>query len=120
MNFFKTFLASCLGSLLAMVALLILVFGFFSIIIAGFSSDGAQTVVDSNSVLHLKLNGLITETEVEDPLEGLPLPGVEEAPIGLLQLKKSLAHAENDPAIEGIYLDVSHFQGGYAVAKEIR
>src|SRR5579872_5677585 len=120
MNFFKTFLASCLGSLVALVALVFLLFVFFSAAISSFSTDSAQTVISDNSVLHLKLNARITETEVEDPFEGLPIPGVEESSVGLIQLKSALAHAKNDPAIRGIYLDVSMFQGGYSVAREIR
>lgn len=120
MNFFKTFLASCLGSLLALVALVFILIAFFSVAISNFSSDNTQTVVSDNSVLQLKLNGRITEMDVEDPFEGLPIPGAEEPAIGLIQLKKALLHAKSDNAIRGIYLDVSMFQGGYAVAKEIR
>ncbi len=120
MNFFKTLLASCLGSLLAMVALVFILIIFFSAAISTFSDNNAKTVVADNSVLHLKLDGPITELEVENPLEGLPIPGADEPAIGLLQLKTALAHAKTDEAIRGIYLDVSLFQGGYAVAKEIR
>jgi len=119
MNFFKTFLASCLGSLVALAVLVFLVVVFFAAAISSFSTDSAQTVITDNSVLHLKLNGRITEIEVEDPFEGLPIPGVDEQSIGLLQLKKVLEHAKTDPLIRGIYLDVSMFQGGYSVAKEI-
>ena len=120
MNFFKTFLASCLGSLIALGVLIVLVIIFFAAAISNFSNDSAQTVITDNSVLHLKLNGRITEMEVEDPFEGLPLPGADDQSIGLLQLKKVLEHAKTDPLIRGIYLDVSMFQGGYSVAKEIR
>jgi protease-4 len=120
MNFFKTFLASCLGSLLAMIALVFIVFSFFAVVIAGFSDNQAVETIGENSVLHLKLNGRFTELEVENPLEGLPIPGADEASIGLLHLKTALSHAKNDAAIKGIYLDVSFYQGGYAVAKEIR
>lgn len=120
MNFFKTFLASCLGSLVALGVLIFLLVIFFSAMIASLSTDNTQTVIGDNSVLHLKLNGRITEMELEDPFDGLPIPGVEEQSIGLLQLKSALAHAKNDHLIRGIYLDVSMFQGGYAVAKEIR
>ena len=120
MNFFKTFLASCLGSLIALGVLIVLVIIFFAAAISNFSNDSAQTVITDNSVLHLKLNGRITEMEVEDLFEGLPIPGADDQSIGLLQLKKVLEHAKTDPLIRGIYLDVSMFQGGYSVAKEIR
>ena len=120
MNFFKTFLASCLGSLVALVVLVFLLIGFFSVLISGISTDDKVVEVADNSVLHLKLNVPITEIEIENPFDGLPLPGAEESSVGLLSLKSSIAHAKTDPAIKGIYLEVSFFQGGYAVAKEIR
>ncbi|MBI1768043.1 MAG: signal peptide peptidase SppA [Bacteroidetes bacterium] len=120
MNFFKTFLASCLGSLVALVVLCLLLIGFFSAAVSSLSTDDKVVEVGDNSVLHLKLNVPITEMEIENPFEGLPIPGAEETAIGLLSLKSSIAHAKTDPAIKGIYLEVSFFQGGYAVAKEIR
>lgn len=120
MNFFKTFLASCLGSLVALVALFFLMIGVFSAAVSSFSKDDKVVEVADNSVLHLKLNVPITEIEIENPFDGLPFPGAEEASVGLLPLKNSIAHAKTDPSIKGIYLEVSFFQGGYAVAKEIR
>ena len=120
MNFFKTFLASCLGSLVALVVLVFLMIGLFSAAISSLSTDDKVVEVADNSVLHLRLNVPITELETENPFEGLPIPGADETSVGLLSLKSSIAHAKTDPAIKGIYLEVSFFQGGYAGAKEIR
>lgn len=120
MNFFKTFLASCLGSLIALGVLVFILIFVFAAAVSNLSNDSTQTVIGDNSVLHLKLNGRITQMETEDPFEGLPIPGAEEQSIGLLPLKNALEHAKTDPLIRGIYLDVSMFQGGYSVAKEIR
>lgn len=120
MNFFKTFLASCLGSLIALVVLFFLVIGFFSAAISSLSTDDRIVEVADNSVLHLKLDVPMTEIDTENPFEGLPLPGAEEVGIGLLPLKSAIANAKKDAAIQGIYLEVSSFQGGYAMAKEIR
>src|SRR5260221_11542715 len=120
MNFFKIFLASCLGSLVALVVLVFLMIGLFSAAISSLSTDDKVVEVADNSVLHLRLNVPITELETENPFEGLPIPGADETSVGLLSLKSSIAHAKTDPAIKGIYLEVSFFQGGYAGAKEIR
>jgi protease-4 len=76
-------------------------------------------MVKENSVLHLKLDVPITENEIDNPLEGLPIPGAE-TPLGLLPFKKAIAHAKDDAKIQGIYLDLSIFMGGYGVAKEVR
>jgi protease IV len=120
MNFFKSFLASCLGSLVAFVLLIFLVFSFFAAAVSGLSSGKDEVTLQENSVLHLNLNVPITEMEVDNPLEGLPIPGASDGSIGLLSLKKVMAHAAEDVNIKGVYLDVSVFMGGYAKAKEIR
>jgi protease-4 len=120
MNFFKTLLASCLGSLVAMIVFFLLLVSFLISAISNVSEGEKNVVFDDNSVLHLKLNSQISEMEVENPFEGLPLPGVEEASIGLIQLKNTISYAKTDPRISGIYLDVSMFQGGISKAREIR
>ncbi len=119
MNFFKAFMASCLGSLVAFVILLVLMFFFITALVSGLSNDDDVTKVKDNSVLHLKLDVPITENDTEDPLEGLPIPGAVSS-IGLLPFKQALAHAKTDSKIEGIYLDLSVFTSGYGVAREIR
>ena len=120
MNFFKSFLASCLGSLVAFIVLIFLVISLFTAAVSSFSSSETSVVVEDNSVLQLRLDVPITEMEVENPLEGLPIPGATESAIGLIKLKSVIKHAEEDSKIKGIYLDVSMFMGGYAKAKEIR
>jgi protease IV len=119
MNFFKTFLASCFGSLIAFIVLGGLILMVFIGIVSNLSNSSDVTTVKDNSVLHLKLDVPITEAEVEDPFEGLPIPGAVSS-IGLLPLKQTIQHAKSDPKIEGIYLDVSMFMAGYGVAREIR
>jgi protease-4 len=120
MNFFKSFLASCLGSLVAFIILIFLVFSFLAAAVSSFSSDDKQVAVDDNSVLHLKLDAPLNEMEVDNPFEGLPIPGVTDSPVGLLKLIHVIGKAKDDPKVKGIYLDVSIFMGGYAKAKEIR
>ena len=123
MNFFKSFLASCLGSLVAfIVAFFVLFFllaGLIGTAISDSSNDG-KVAINDNSVLHLKLDVPITEAEIENPLEGLPLPGVAGHSIGLLEFKHVMKAAANDGRIAGIYLDISVFMSGFATAKEIR
>ncbi len=119
MNFIKTFLASCLGSLVALGLIVMITIIFFISLFSGISGDENKTMVEENSVLHLKLDLPITENEIENPLEGLPIPGAE-TPFGLLPFKKAITHAKADAKIQGIYLDLSIFMGGYGVAKEVR
>ncbi len=112
-------MASCLGSLVVFIILIVLMVFFVTALISGLSNDDAVTTVKDKSVLHLKLNVQITENDLEDPFEGLPIPGAVTS-IGLLPFKQTLKYAKSDSKIEGIYLDLSVFTSGYGVAREIR
>src|SRR3982750_4720313 len=101
MNFFKSFLASCLGTV---VALAVLVF-FVVIWIIALSGD-KEVAVAENSVLHLKLEAPISELEVEDPIAEI-FPGAAKQSFGLLQLLETIRHAKSDEKIKGIYLNTS-------------
>jgi protease IV len=114
MNFLKTFLASCLGSL---VALALITLFFFAIL--GSLSSETEVIVDDNSVLHLKLDKPIAELELEDPLAEL-LPGTVNESMGLIQLKEVINQAKEDTRIKGIYLNASYVMTGFATLEEIR
>ena len=122
MNFFKTFLASCLGSLVALLALSLIMFivwiAIIGSIMSGVSSGGDEVAVENRSILHLKLDAPIIESS-EDNIGAFPFSG-NVTPIGLVQLKSVIEHARNDSKIEGIYLDVSMPVAGYATVEEIR
>ncbi len=114
MNFFKTFLASCLGTLVTLIVILVLMIGF----IVGLSGE-EEIIVKENSVLQLNLDAQITEQQIENPFEGLPI-GNQVANIGLLQLKQTILNAKSDPKIKGIYLNVTYPMTGFSTIEEIR
>lgn len=114
MNFFKTFLASCLGTLVTIIVLFVLMIGIFS----GLTSE-QEVVVHDNSVLQLNLDAQITEQEIDNPFEGLPI-GNTVPNIGLLQLKQAIRYAKTDPKIEGIFLNVTYPMTGFSSIEEIR
>lgn len=117
MNFFKSFLASCLGATVALAVVFLLVFSFFTALIS--ASGDAQVTVEENSVLHLKLETPITELEFEDPLAEL-IPGAGEQSHGLLQIIDAIKHAKDDANIKGIFLNTSGIQTGFASLQELR
>ncbi len=123
MSFGRAFLASCLGSLVALIAVMLLIFvmtiGFFSAVVSGLSSE-EQVLVENNSVLHLRLDAEFSELQRENPLEGLPIPGGDDVSIGLLQLKEAIRNAASDEKIKGIYLEVSYPMTGFSTLEEIR
>lgn len=113
MNFFKTFLASCLGTLITLMVLFVLMIG----ILVGLGGE-QEVVVRDNSVLVLSLDAQITEQEIDNPFEGMFGNSVPN--IGLLQLKQTIHNAKTDPKIEGIYLDVTYPMAGFSTIEEIR
>src|SRR5688572_11899469 len=114
MNFFKTFLASCLGTLVTLIVLIVLMIG----VLAGMGGD-EQVIVRDNSVLQLNLDAQITEQQIDNPFEGLPI-GNTIPNIGLLQLKQAISNAKDDPKIKGIYLNVTYPMTGFSSIEEIR
>jgi protease IV len=114
MGFFKSFFASCLGTLVALVVLV-----FLGIAILSSVASEREIVISDNSVLHLKLESPITEQEVEDPLSEL-FPGAGDQSIGLIQLKQAIKYAKSDDKIKGIYLNISYLQAGISTVDEIR
>ena len=119
MSFGKAFLSSCLGAFIALILFSFVTFFVLVSIIGGMSAE-KQTVVQENSVLHLKLDAQVSELQRENPLAGLPVPGGDVHHIGILQLKETIAHAKKDDNIKGIYLDVSFPSAGFSSLEEIR
>lgn len=114
MGFLKSFFASCLGSLVAMVLL-----AMFGILIISFIiGSEAKVGVGDNSVLYLDLQSPIVEQAIEDPFT--EFVSGEKAAIGLLQLKEALANARDDAKIRGVYLNASYVQAGFSSIEEIR
>ena len=114
MAFLKSFFASCLGTLVALVVLILL--GI--VVISALTNEKDVEITDS-SVLHLKLESPISEQEVEDPLSEL-FPGAGDQSIGLIQLKQVIDNAKTDSKIKGIYLDINYLQAGISTVDEIR
>lgn len=114
MSFGKAFFSSCLGALVALFLFCGLLLFLVSL------SSGEKVEVSENSVLHIKLDVPVKELQQEDPLAGLPLPGVPEPNIGLLQLKRTIEYAKTDPKIKGIYLESSYPMTGFSSIEELR
>ena len=99
MGFFKNFFASCLGSIAALVIVILLGGIIFSIVI----SSGNVVTVNDNTVLYLDLSAPVVEQAVDDPIAEMITGGQQS--IGLLQLKETIAYAKNDTKVKGIYLN---------------
>lgn len=127
MNFFKTFAASFIAVITAVIIgiplLLIVIGGIFASI--GSSQDDVQ--VKSGTILKMSLTGTITETDTGNPIEldlgelfGVPGAGNTKT-IGLFQLLNKIDQARGDKKVKGIYLNLNGVVGtGWANLRSIR
>jgi len=119
-EFFKFVFASMLGFILSIFVMVILVVVLI-IGIVSTASDEAKVNIDSNSILHLRLDYPVTERTSKNPLENIDVFGFEtEKNIGLNDILASIRAAKTDENIKGIYLDVAYIQSGFATIEEIR
>ncbi|MFN0032017.1 MAG: signal peptide peptidase SppA [Flavobacteriales bacterium] len=119
MNFWKTLLASLLGSFVAM-GLVMLV--FVLIIMAAVGSGGSQKPfeVKDNSVLHLKLDLPITERHNKHDMQIDPFSFDSEQKMGLNALVKDLKRAKDDAKIKGIFLEVQSIAAAPSTVLDVR
>jgi protease-4 len=108
-QFFKTLFASCLGVLLAGLA----IFGLSALIVGQMISSADEPAdVKSNSVLHLTFDQVIPERTNN---MGVNFNGFEpEEIIGLHDMITAIEAAAEDNDIKGIYLDLSAVMAGQA------
>jgi protease-4 len=120
-DFFKIVLASALGFVIATILLsiisMIMFFSVASSMTAAFNSD--QYVVQDNSILNLRLSGVIQERiSVDDPFSDI-MPR-NESVMGLDEITSAIRKARNDNKIKGIYIDSRIFSASPATLSEIR
>jgi protease-4 len=119
MKFLKVVLASAIGYILAAVLLV----GLFMAMMVGIVSSAKPEVkIPSNAVLNMKLNyQLKDKVQDQGPLAALSAldPNVQ-MPVGLNDILHTIDHAKNDSKIEGIILDLTTVQAGYAKLTEVR
>ena len=114
MRFLSTFIASTLGSLVALGIIVFMMF-FFMFAIAATSEQAPR--VRSGSVLVVPLGGTIPELVSDDPFT--QSFGGGEA-YDLLDLKEAFYKAAVDPRIEGIWLQMKPMSTGWGTLEELR
>lgn len=120
MNFFKSFLASLMGTFIAMG--LVALFFFMGIAAIATSLNFEQskgTWIKENSVLGLNLNTMVTDRSPNfNPLEGLS--DFDSGMMGMDEIIGSIKKAKQDDKIKGIKLQPGFIASGWAQAREIR
>ncbi|HOZ30219.1 MAG TPA: signal peptide peptidase SppA [Bacteroidales bacterium] len=118
-NFWKYTLATVVGSIMTFIVIFGLLFGIFSVLLAGLGES--EVVVNDNSVLTMNLAIDVPDKASDNPFESIDFMTFESTKVlGLNDILKTLEKAKNDERIKGIYLDLSYIPAGLASIEEIR
>jgi len=117
-DFFKTFLASAMGTIFAFGVISLLAIFFISLIALYAGSDFKKKPADS-PVLKINLSGTIAEREFYDPLS-LVFSRRGTKSQGLNDILAAVKNAKESDKVKGIYLNLGLAQAGLATMQEIR
>lgn len=112
------FLRNLLATIVGLFIFSFLSFFFFIGIASAFETDTAPAVAD-NSILYLKLGGIVEERTIDDPLQDV-FPNSGPKPIGLHKLLGAIDAAKEDSKIKGIYMENKYLSAGFSSLQEIR
>ncbi len=116
-QFFKFLFASCLGTFLAL--LLLLLVGISTLTgLASRSLEKAKVEIKPNSVLELTLDNLVPEKTNNIPIAPFDLE--QKDVLGLHDMVRAIRKAKEDPDIKGIYLNKVMPVMGRATANTLR
>jgi len=116
-QFFKFIFASCLGTLLAIFAMTFI----FGGIASSLGKRAEKVNVKANSVLKLTLTDPIPEkTNNMAPTGTFDLSSLNNSPLGLTDMLKTIESAKDDDNIKGIYMELAQPAGGMATMSVLR
>lgn len=119
-QFLKYTFATIVGVFIATLLSVLVIFG---IIGAVASSSETTTVLKSNSIYEIELEGTLIDRSEDDPFSAAFAQAMGSSVvknIGLDDLLSNIDKAKKDENIVGIYLKGGTLSGGYASIKEIR
>jgi len=116
-QFFKFIFASCLGTFLAIFAMTFI----FGGLAASLGNRAEKVNVKANSVLKLTLSDPIPEkTNNMAPTGAFDLSALNDSPLGLTDMLKTIEAAKEDDNIKGIYMELAQSTGGMATMSVLR
>lgn len=119
-QFIQFLFASTLGFFLAAILMFLLLIGLGTAAVT-FVEGNKTSVINENSLLHIKLNKPILDRTSDDPFQNFDFISMKSNPnLGLNGILENINKAKDDDNISGIYLDLSTISAGYATASEIR
>ena len=120
MNFFKTFLASLLGTFVALGLISVFFFMGIAAIATSVNFDKAEGAwISENSVLDLNLNTVVVDRSPKaNPFDNFS--DFSESRVGLDEILGSINKAKKDNKIKGVRLKSGFINSGWVQAREIR
>lgn len=120
-QFFKYMLATMCGLLLFFfVGIFSLVFSLIGMVA---SSSGTATTLESHSIYHIEMKGVVDERVEDNPFGGAMAEAMGQAytqQIGLDDLLRNIRIAKEDKHIDAIYLEGGNLSMGFATATALR
>lgn len=116
-TFWKIVFGSCLGSILALIAIALLGTGLAGAVAA---MGGDKTEIKANSVLDLDFSVTTAIPEKTNNTDSPKFSLKQNAILGLTDMVKAIEKAKNDPNIKGIRIKAEGFSAGQATATVIR
>lgn len=121
-NFIKQFLTSALGAMFGITVMLVgllIVVPIVAALIVGGKNNRIEPI-QSNSILHLNLNGPIVERHKPIDFDFSRSLFAEEKSLGLYETTKAIHLAQTDKRIAGIYIHIGDMQAGWATLTTLR
>lgn len=116
-SFLKYTLATITGIIISTFLIMIVFLGILGAMMA--ASDKPVTL-ESNSILHLKVNQDIPDRTPLSPIQFDPITFTISSRVGLNDILKNLEKAREDPNIKGIYLESGFVAPGISTVEELR
>lgn len=119
-NFLKIVAGTFVGSLIAMVLGVLLLFGIFSSIAS--VAEKSTPTVPSSAILSLNFANRITEQSIDDPFADASITNLEisSKSLGILSVVDAIDAAATDPRIKFIYMNLNDIDAGISHVEEIR
>lgn len=114
-SFISNIFSSCLGTILALLAIILIFSAIGAALVSG--EQSGKTIADP-TILKLDFASAIPEQSNNVPWTGFSIEN--ETVIGLRDIVKTIQMASKDSKIKGIYLNMNGSENGYATLKEIR
>lgn len=119
-QFFKFMLASIFGVMISSFLLVLIAIGMIGAIVSSAGKE-EKNEIEANSVLHLKLDYVISERTSNNPFEQFNFSTLESTKTsGLNEIIKAIKAAKTNENIKGIFLNLSISPNDYATLESIR